>query len=219
MRKMSTKKASKKIVILGIILLVLAGIIVVSLKGFRVSLLFGKHETVELKVGKEVDIEVAKEICEEVFGNKKYVLKELEVFGDSIQINTDSITDEEKTNLINQINEKFGTDKTVDDLNISSVSNRRIRDVVKPYGMPIVCSFAIVFIYMAIRFRKINAVQMILHFLLKFILTEAILLSAIAIIRLPVTDLVIYGLVIVAVGELVYDLAKGEQRLSYVKED
>ena len=122
---METNKNSKKIIIFGVILLIIAGIIVVALKGFNVSLMFGKHEVIELKIGKKVDLNVIKEICTEVFPKKEFVAKELEVFGDSMQINVKTITDEEKANLINQINEKFETSKTVEDLNINSVSNKR----------------------------------------------------------------------------------------------
>lgn len=210
---MDTNKNSKKIIILGIILLVIAGIIVVALKGFNVSLMFGKHEAIEIKVGTDVDLNVVNGICDEVFGNKKYVVKELEVFGDSAQINVSSITDEEKTNLVSKINEKFGVEKTVEDLNINSVSNKRIRDVVKPYVVPMLVSFAIIFIYMLIRFRKINPLKIIAKFIEKVVLIEAILLSIIAITRIPVNDVLINILMIIAVIELVVCISKSEDKL------
>ncbi len=211
--KMETNKNSKKIVILGLILLIIAGLIVVSLKGFQVSLMFGKHESVELKVGKEIDIKIVQEICDQIFDNQKYVIKELEVFGDSFQLNIKSITDDEKTNLINQVNEKFQTQKTVDDLKVHSVSNRRIRDVIKPYMMPMVIVFAIVMIYTLIRFRKIDAFKLIIDYIWKIILTEIILLSAVAIIRIPVNDVLINLFMIVAIVELVYFISKNEKKL------
>ena len=210
---METNKNSKKIVILGLILLIIAGLIVVSLKGFQVSLMFGKHESVELKVGKEIDIKIVQEICDQIFDNEKYVIKELEVFGDSFQLNIKSITDDEKTNLINQVNEKFQTQKTVDDLKVHSVSNRRIRDVIKPYMMPMVIVFAIVMIYTLIRFRKIDAFKLIIDYIWKIILTEIILLSAVAIIRIPVNDVLINLFMIVAIVELVYFISKNEKKL------
>lgn len=211
--KMETNKNSKKIVILGLILLIIAGLIVVSLKGFQVSLMFGKHESVELKVGKEIDIKIVQEICDQIFDNQKYVIKELEVFGDSFQLNIKSITDDEKTNLINQVNEKFQTQKTVDDLKVHSVSNRRIRDVIKPYMMPMVIVFAIVMIYTLIRFRKIDSFKLIIDYIWKIILTEIILLSAVAIIRIPVNDVLINLFMIVAIVELVYFISKNEKKL------
>ncbi len=210
---METNKNNRKIVIFGVILLIIAGIIVVALKGFNVSLMFGKHEAIELKIGKEVDLNVVKEICREVFEKKEFVAKELEVFGDSVQINVKTITDEEKSKLVNQINDKFETSKTVEDLNINSISNKRMRDVIRPYLASIAISFVVIFIYIFIRFRKINAVKIILEFIKNSILIEAILLSIIAVTRLEVTDLLINLLVIVPIAQLVYVIAIGEKKL------
>ncbi len=210
---METNKNNRKIVIFGVILLIIAGIIVVALKGFNVSLMFGKHEAIELKIGKEVDLNVVKEICREVFEKKEFVAKELEVFGDSVQINVKTITDEEKSKLVNQINDKFETSKTVEDLNINSISNKRMRDVIRPYLASIAISFVVIFIYIFIRFRKINAVKIILEFIKNSILIEAILLSIIAVTRLEVTDLLINLLVIVPIAQLVYVIVIGEKKL------
>ena len=211
---MDTNKNSKKIVILGLILLILAGLIVVALKGFHVSLMFGKHETIELKVGKEVSISQIEEICDAVFQDKKYVAKELEVFGDSLQINVESITDEEKANLITKVNEKFETQKKVEDLNVHSVSNKRIRDVVKPYIMPMLLIMAIVYVYSLIRFRNIQSLPLVLDSILKMILAEAILVSLIAIVRIPVDDFVIFLLMVVVIAKLVSFVNRSERKLA-----
>lgn len=211
---MDINKNSKKIVILGLILLIVAGLIVVALKGFNVSLMFGKHEAVELKVGKEVSQSEIEEICEEVFQEKNYVAKELEVFGDSLQINVKSITDEEKANLISKVNEKFETQKTVEDLNVHSISNKRIRDVVKPYIMPMLLIMVIIYVYSLIRFRNIQSFSLVMDSILKMILVEAILVSIIAIVRVPVNDFVIFLLMVVVIAKLVSFVNRNENRLA-----
>lgn len=211
---MDINKNSKKIVILGLILLIVAGLIVVALKGFNVSLMFGKHEAVELKVGKEVSQSEIEEICEEVFQEKNYVAKELEVFGDSLQINVKSITDEEKANLISKVNEKFETQKTVEDLNVHSISNKRIRDVVKPYIMPMLLIMVIIYVYSLIRFRNIQSFSLVMDSILKMILVEAILVSIIAIVRVPVNDFVIFLLMVVVIAKLVSFVNRNETRLA-----
>ncbi len=210
---MEVSKNAKKIVILGMILLVLAGIIVVALKGFRVSLLFGKHETIGIKLGVDVDLKQVEEACNETFGKKEFVVKGLEVFGDSAQINVESITEEEKTTLIEKLNEKFGTQKTVEDLNVVSVSNKRIRDVVKPYMVPMGISYVIVFLYMLIRFRKVNAVEQVVSAVWKSALLEAILVSIIAITRIPVNELLISVLILIAAAYVSYRVFLGEGEL------
>jgi len=210
---MDTNKNATKIMILGLILLTIAGLIVVALKGFKVTLMFGKHESIELKVGKEINIDDIREICDEIFANKKYVLKELEVFGDSFQINIQSITDDEKTNLINKVNEKFDTEKTVDDLRINSISNKRIRDVVKPYIVPMLITFTISFVYIGIRYRKNNSIKLILNIIKKIILTEMIILSIIAITRIPVDNNVIYIIMIIPIIELICKMYNLEDKI------
>lgn len=211
---METNKNSKKIIIFGIILLIIAGLIVVALKGFKVSLMFGKHETIEIKLDKAMDIEIMEQISNDVFQRKEFILKELEVFGDSAQINVEAITDEEKTNLINQINKKFDVSKTVEDLKIHSVSNKRIRDVVKPYIIPMVSSFVIIFVYVLIRYRKINGIQIVLEFVKTAIFTEAILLSVIAVTRFPITNGLIAILMLIPILELIVATFKSEEKLA-----
>ena len=213
---MNTKN-SKKIVILGIFLLILAGIIIVALKGFNVSLLFGKHEEIELKIGSEVNLKDFEEICDETFANKDYVIKGVEVFNDSVQINVKSLTDEEKENLINKINEKLGLEKTVDDLNIYSVSNKRIRDIVKPYIMPMLISFGIVFGYMLIRYHKKNGLKKVIKTIINVALVEAICLSIIAIIRVPVNEIVINILMLTSIFVLIYNISKNEKEFETEK--
>ena len=51
-------KGIKKILLLGIVLLIVAGIVVVALKGFKVSLILQKHESISLIVGKEVVLDL-----------------------------------------------------------------------------------------------------------------------------------------------------------------
>ena len=216
---MEANKNNKKIMILGISLLILAGIIIIALKGLNVSLMYGKHEAVEIKLDSEVDLIAVEELCKDVFGDKKFVVKGLEVFNDSVQINVESLTDEEKNNLIQKINEKFQTDKSIDDLKVYSVSNKRIRDTLKLYIKPIIISFAMVFVYILIRFRKINSFKIIIGFIEKVVFTEAVLLSIAAIIRLPISDLIINLFIVVAVLELVLCVTKNEKKLQDFNEE
>lgn len=214
---MKANKNGKKILSLGIALLIIAGIIVVALKGFNVSLIFGKHEAIEVMIGTEVNLDTVKTICNEVFSGKKYLVKGLEVFQDSFQINVESITDEEKENLVNKLNAEFGTNQTIEGLNVTSVSNQRIRDIIKPYILPMLISFVIVFVYIIIRFRKLNSLQIIANIIVKVILAESILVSIIAITRVPFSSFVINILMIISVIELVYCLFKSEQKYTKQK--
>ena len=76
---------SKKILLLGMILLIVAGIVVVSLKGVKVSLRLQQHEVVNVYLEKKIDSKEFRRICKEVFGNKTFEVTTMysEIFGSS----------------------------------------------------------------------------------------------------------------------------------------
>ncbi len=201
---------NKKIILLGLILLIIAGIIVVAFKGFNVSLIYQQHENVSFLIGKDVDLKDIKQICKEVFNGKEVVLKEMELFNDSVNISVESITNEEKEQLINKINEKYGTEFTLEGITTRTISNIRIRDLIKPYFKPVILSAVLIIVYLIIRFRKSNIVELLGTIAVVIILTEALLASIIAIVRLPLSPVMINLMMLVAVVELLVYINKKE---------
>lgn len=201
---------SKKIILLGLILLIVAGIVVVALKGFNVSLILEQHEAINVIVGKEININDIKQICGEVFKDKKVVLREIDYFKDSININVESVTDEEKNELIKKINEKYGVELKVEDLNVISISNVRIRDLIRPYIKPVIISVVLIIAYLVIRFRKENSLKLLGKLFGIIILTESVIASVIAITRIPITSIIINLMTVVAVIELLVYINKLE---------
>lgn len=193
---------NKKIVLLGLILLIIAGIIVVALKGFNVSLMLEQHESLNIMVGKEIDINEIKNMCNEVFKDKKVVVRSIDLFNDSVNISVQAITDEEKSELINKINEKYGTELVADNLNVNTIANVRIRDLVRPYVKPIVISVVVIIAYLIILFRKMSAFKLLGKIALIILLTEATLASIIAIARIPMSPVIVNLMTVVAVFEL-----------------
>lgn len=207
------KEMNKKVLILGLVLLIIAGIIVVLLKGFNVDLMLEQHTEITYDLGKEYDLKDIKTICKDTFGNKKVVIKEVELFGEAVSINVSSITDEEKETLVNKMNEKYEQTKTVDDLQISTIPNVRIRDWVTPYIKPVCISVFIVLAYMIIRFRRLNTLKLLGNIILKITVTVLAILSAIAILRIPVMPSYITILTIIAIAECCVYLSKYEKKL------
>lgn len=193
----------KKILLLGLILLIIAGIVVIALKGLNVSLLLREHESVELFIGKDIDIDEFKGLCKEIFGNKKFIVRRLELFGDSVNIISDSITNEELENLVNKINEKYTQEYTTDTIKVTSIPNIRLRDIIRVYIKPVLISAVLILAYMLIRFRKMKAIKLIGKVLLIIVLTEAAVLSIIAITRIPVSATIINLMFAIALIELV----------------
>ncbi len=202
---------NKKIILLGMILLIIAGIVVVSLKGVKVSLTHQQHEVVNVYLEKKIDLKEFKKVCEEVFGNKTFEVRKVEYFNNSFNINIENITDEEKSKLIEKINEKFETELNVENLNVYTVSNIRVRDIVKPYVKPVIISTVLMVVYMIVRFRKMNAFKMLGKIFGIILLTEAVIASLIAITRLPLSATIINLMAIIAVCEMILYINKLEK--------
>ena len=233
---------NRKIILLGIILLIVAGIIVVVLKGFNLPIEYQKHETINFKIGSNFDLNKVDNICKEVFGNRAYSIREVELFNDSAAISTENFTDEDKQNLVDKINEEFGTkfavpseddkattenaeataeatpestdaatpeaapasETTADntqeaeevkkDIDVKKVANYRLRDMVKQYVKYVIIIAVIVAAYIGIRFMKINSLNKLLHLFGILAGGALILLSLVAILRIPVTPTLINGL-------------------------
>lgn len=194
---------TKKILLLGLILIIIAGIVVVTLKGVNVSLLYEQHETVNLVIGKEVNINDIKNICKEVFNDKEVIVRKVELFDDAVNLNVESMTDEEKQNLVDKVNEKYETQFTVDSINVKVIPKVRIRDTVRPYIIPLIIATIAIVAYMVIRFRKIKITKLLGKIVAIILLTEATVTSIVTIARIPVTPVLINVMFAVAILELV----------------
>ncbi len=203
---------SKKIILLGIILLIIAGIVVVALKGVKVSLILQQHEEINIYIGKPIDIQDMKSICKEVFKDKRFVVRDLDIFTDAYSINVESVINEEKDELISKVNEKFGVNITTEDISEKNVSNIRIRDIVKPYIKPVLISTVLMAVYVVIRFRKESAIKLLGKILGIIVLTEAVIFSIIAVLRVPLSATMINLMAVIAVIELCLYINKLETR-------
>ena len=183
----------KKLLLLGAVLLIIAGIVVVA-----------------LKVRKEIELKYIDEICKNIFQNKNYITQNVEMFNDSVNILVESITDEEKEELVNKINEKYDTELTVEDLNVRSNSNVRIRDMIKPFIVPCVISALLIGAIYGIIYRNKEVVIKYLKTLGIVFLTEALIASVIAIVRIPLSQSIITWMLFVAIAEIMYCMNKNK---------
>ena len=180
----------QKLIYLGLALLIIAGVVVVLFKGFNVDLMLKQHEELVYTFKVDYDLEDVNKICKDVFKDKEYRILEYELFGDGLLICSESITEEEKENLIYNLNDYYYKDNveaaiSVDKVTVNSIPNVRIKDWITPYIAPICITYAIIAIYTLIRFRKLGSLKTLLELLLYVVLVVAIILSIIAISRLP----------------------------------
>ncbi len=159
---MKEQKSTKKIVYLIIAIIIIIGAIICKAKGFNIELIYSNRQQISISNSTELDTNKIEEISKSILAGRKVKVQELERFGNAVQIISESISDEEKQNLINKINEECGTDISNDDTKIVTVSNTRIRDILKPYILPSIITFVAVLLYFLIMYHKIGVSKVLL---------------------------------------------------------
>ncbi len=181
-------KKNKKIIIgILIAIILIAGIAITLTIGLNFDLNYQETKQIQLNLGTEFNKNDIKEITDEVFSGQKVMIQTVEVFKDAVSIRTTNITDEQKQSLIDKINEKYeSAEIEADSVEIETIPHTRGRDIVKPYIAPFALATFIILVYMAFRYKKIGSTKTILKTLGMVILMQAILLSIIAIARIPI---------------------------------
>lgn len=214
MKNMSVKS---KILIIIMIIVIVAGIIVIGTKGFNFDLKYEKSQKIELYLEQEFEIDDIKAITNEVMPGKQVIIQKVEVFEDTISIIAKEITDEEKSSLITKINEKYGTELSADSVEIENIPHTRGRDIIMPYVVPFIIATVIILVYMAVRYPKLGSVKAIAKVIGVNILTQIILMSVIAITRIPFGRLTIPMVLVVYLLTMIGMTTKFEKQLENKK--
>ena len=183
MKQITTKSK----IICAIILIVIAiGVAMVIVKGFEVDLKNQATQSMELYIEKQFEINDIKQITDEVFGNEKVIIQKVEVYEDSVSIITKEITDEQKNNMVQKVNEKYGTELKTEDITVEDIPHTKLKDIVKPYIVPLVIATSTILVYTAIRYHKIGIIKSIIKVGIILVIAEIVLFSIMAIVRFPV---------------------------------
>ena len=208
---------SKQLKIILMLLVIIAGIVMIAVKGFNFDLKYQDTQRVELYLKTEFNTSDIRQITNEVFGNQKVMIQKVEVFEDSVSITTTSISDEQKSNLITKINEKYGTELTAEDTTVEDIGHTRGRDIIKPYIIPFAIAVIIVLIYLGIRYYKLSIAKVIAKSIGIMALAQILLFSVIAITRIPIGRLTIPMVILVYLLTLFGITTKFEKDLSKKK--
>ena len=180
------RKNKNKILIILIAIILIAGIAMIVIKGFNFELKYQNTQRVEMYLKQEFNVSDIKNITNEVLAGQPVMIQKVEVYEDMVAITSNQITDEQKTNLVQKINEKYGTELNADEIEIENIPHTRGRDIIKPYLIPFALATGIILVYVAIRYRKLGVGKVILKTALILVVAEAVLASVIAITRLPI---------------------------------
>ncbi len=206
-----------KIIYLISLIIIIVGIIVIATKGFNFDLNYEATKQVELIIGKEFNISDIKQITNEIFGKQKVLIQKVEVYGDMISIKSSDITDEQKTSLVEKINEKYQTELKAEDIVLKTIPHTRARDIMKPYVTPFAIAMIIVLIYMAIRYFKLGIIKTVVKTLFVTIFAQLILIAIIAITRIPLGQITIPMMIFIYVISILGVTIKNEKELKKQK--
>lgn len=180
------KQKSTKILVALIAIILVAGAIITITKGLAFELKYQDNKKVEMNLGKEFEEKDIKEITNEVFGNQPVIIQAIEVYKDAVSITTTEITEEQKTQLVTKINEKYATELKAEDITIEEISHIRGRDIIKPYIIPFGIATVIILAYLVIRYNKLNSLEVLTQSIGIIVLAQLVLLGIMAITRMPI---------------------------------
>lgn len=213
------KKKTNKILILLMILVIVAGILMIIFKGFNFDLKYQDTKQIEFGLDKQFSVSDIKAITDEVLNNEPVLIRKVEVYEDAVNITAREITDEQKANIITKVNEKFGTDLNADEIEIATVAHTKGRDIIRPYIAPFVIATIIILIYMMIKYYKLNSGKVLLKTIGIIILTQILLFSIMAIVRIPIGRLTIPLVLTIYMLTLVWHTTNLENQLKAKKQD
>lgn len=199
----------EKVIYIIAILVIVIGIVITATLGLNVSLQYTNHKQIDIGLGKEFDNNDIRAIAKEVIDGEITVQK-VEIYEDAVSIGVKDITNEQLETLINKINEKYETNNTIDDVQVTEIPNLRLRELIKPYIMPVVISFVLIVAYIIGYIiinnrmgKNINLLEELIKSILIIIGAELVYLSIIAIARIPVDTVTIpNGIIVYAVATI-----------------
>lgn len=199
-----------------IAIIIIIGAVICGVKGFNIELQYSNRQQMILSSSTELDISKIEEISKSILENKEVKVQKVERFGNAVEIVSNEISNEEKENIIKKINEECNADISNDDIKIVDIPNTRIRDILKPYILPGIVTFAAVLLYFIIMYHKIGLNKVLLRGILLPIITEILYYSIIAITRVPfgrIVNSIAIGLYIISIGALAIYFQNEKEKL------
>lgn len=211
---MKQLKDPKKLVFGIVTLIIIAGIVMIAVKGFNVELRYTANNKVKLTINQEIDINKIQEKVDEVLGRGKNIVETTGRYKEGIQIISKEITEEQKNNLVEKINELYPQESTTEGeepkklidsskITVESIQNARIRDFLRPYIIPMVITTLVILVYYAIRYNKLGIHKVILKSGLIIVIAQVALLSLLALVRFPMGRLTAPLMLIVYIASLI----------------
>lgn len=190
---------NKKVIYILAIVVILIGIFVTCMWKTNVSIESVNHTRIDVYIGKDHNIDDIKQIVEEVFGKQPIAYQKIETFNDSVAIHIKDVNDEQIESLKTKVAEKYELEDTSSLITTNDLGSLRIRDIAKPYIIPMIITTLLILGYVGIRYSNLGIFKTVFTLLIRLILTEGVVFSIIQIARIPVgvyTVLLVLGIYI-----------------------
>lgn len=211
-------KNMKNIIYILSIVVIVAGVICTAIWGFNYGTSYAEAQRIIIFIGKEYNMTDIKQIVNEVFEKEDKMYQEVEDFSDTVALTVKNATKEQLDILNNKIKEKYELeDETV--LTSTVIPHQRLKDIIKPYIMPIIITTIIVWVGMAIALKiaaNEGIVVKLIMALVNLVLAEAVYVSAFAITRLPINEFFVMGVLAVYIIAIICSF---KFKINLIKED
>lgn len=212
----------KKVIQILLICLIIAGIVVISTVGFNVGLKYSEHKEISININKEFNVSDIRNITKEVFGNKPMIIQQVELYKDMVQISVKEASEEQVSSLNDKINEKYGLENAISDVKVVDIPNVRLRNVIKPYILPVSIVSVLTIIFVMIVYRKLGVWKVLYDTAMAIVAPQAILSSLYAVTRIPINriaTIVAISVFALSITMIILKLNITKQKLFKEKED
>ena len=196
----------KKIIQIVLMCLIIAGVIIVATIGFNVGTKYSETTQISIKIGKEFDLKDIKAITNEVFEKQNTQIQYVELYKDMVQITVKEASEEQIKTLNDKVNEKYEINNELSNVLVTRQSNVRLRDIVKPYIVPVSIVSAITIVYVMIAFRKLGIWQVLYNTLMNMVAPQAILAGFYAVTRIPVNRLTVVIAISIYIASIILNI-------------
>lgn len=172
-------------------IIIIAGAIVYFTKGFNFDMKYAKKDQIILSNKTGFDTSKVQEISKDILVGKNVEVQEVEIFKNTVAISSNEITDEEKGKIVEKINQEYNLEISADNIEIQNIEHVRIKDIVKPYILPAILTYALTLLYFLVRYRKMGVAKVLSDGAELPIFVELAFFSIIAICRVPFGDITI----------------------------
>ena len=194
-----------KLLYIVLIIVIIIGAIVYKAKGFNKELNYSNRQEFEISAASTFDVSKVESIAKEILSNRKVKVQKVERFDNALEIISTEISEEEKQNIINKVNEEYNENISNEGISIITITSTRVLDIFKPYVLTAIISLIIVMLYFLLLYNKIGIKKVLINGISIPILAELAYYSLIIIVRIPlgrVTNCVAVGIYLLTIGAL-----------------